>query len=172
VPTISARAVLRAATERFALIAIDTGVLRQIDASEQAWLESALERAAGKFIMVVPGHPFFAGGYDASAGDEPFTQLKALLVRRGVAIIMAGDTHDFEYYAEPDSSGARTVHHFVNGGGGAYLSFGTSLAWPATPPTAEWVLINRDPSLKRLIRDTVGGRVVVDDPVCRLALLS
>jgi hypothetical protein len=30
------------------------------------------------------------------------------------------------------------VHHFVNGGGGAYLSFGTALAWPAQPVTAEW----------------------------------
>ena len=30
------------------------------------------------------------------------------------------------------------MHHFVNGGGGAYLSFGTALAWPARPATAEW----------------------------------
>ncbi|MGH9146677.1 MAG: hypothetical protein ACRD1Q_08210, partial [Vicinamibacterales bacterium] len=29
-------------------------------------------------------------------------------------------------------------HYFVNGGGGAYLSFGTSLAWPARAPTADW----------------------------------
>ena len=26
----------------------------------------------------------------------------------------------------------------MNGGGGAYLSFGTSLAWPAEPVTSQW----------------------------------
>jgi hypothetical protein len=30
------------------------------------------------------------------------------------------------------------VHFFVNGGGGAYLSLGAALAWPARPPTADW----------------------------------
>ncbi len=30
------------------------------------------------------------------------------------------------------------MHHFVNGGGGAYLSFGTALQWPVTAATAEW----------------------------------
>ena len=52
--------------------------------------------------------------------------------------MMAGDTHDLEYYVEPGSSPATTVHYFVNGGGGAYLSFGTSLAWPDHAPTADW----------------------------------
>jgi hypothetical protein len=57
---------------------------------------------------------------------------------------MAGDTHDLEYYVEPRRDGAPT-HHFVNGGGGAYLSFGTSLAWPARAPAAEWAYYpNRD----------------------------
>ena len=44
---------------------------------------------------------------------------------------MAGDTHDLEYYVEPGSDADGDRHYFVNGGGGAYLSFGTSLAWPA-----------------------------------------
>jgi hypothetical protein len=30
------------------------------------------------------------------------------------------------------------VHHWVNGGGGAYLSFGSALAWPARPDLAQW----------------------------------
>ena len=51
---------------------------------------------------------------------------------------MAGDTHDLEYYGEPGATPQSTVHYFVNGGGGAYLSFGTALAWPARPPTSEW----------------------------------
>jgi hypothetical protein len=50
---------------------------------------------------------------------------------------MAGDTHDLEYYAEPQANGT-TVHHWVNGGGGAYLSYGAPLAWPSAPVTKEW----------------------------------
>jgi hypothetical protein len=30
------------------------------------------------------------------------------------------------------------MHHFVDGGGGAYLSIGSSLDWPADPPAADW----------------------------------
>ena len=49
---------------------------------------------------------------------------------------MAGDTHDFEYYRESmtGDAGERTIHHFVNGGGGAYLSIGTALDFPEVPP--------------------------------------
>ena len=47
--------------------------------------------------------------------------------------MMAGDTHDLEYYADPPSSGVAAVHYFVNGGGGAYLSFGTALAMAGQP---------------------------------------
>jgi hypothetical protein len=54
-------------------------------------------------------------------------------MRHGVTIMMAGDTHDLEYYSEPGGTSATTVHYFVNGGGGAYLSFGTALQWPAQP---------------------------------------
>jgi hypothetical protein len=109
-----------------------------IDPAQAAWLEAALGRAAGKTTMAILGHLFFAGGYDTTPEDEEFTRLKQLLVRRGVAIVMAGDTHDLEYYAEPGLAGSGPVHHLVNGGGGAYLSFGTALAWPARAPTAAW----------------------------------
>jgi hypothetical protein len=88
--------------------------------------------------MAVIGHPFYAGGYDMTDGHDDFAELKRLLVSRGVTIMMAGDTHDLEYYAEPPPAGAPGVQYFVNGGGGAYLSFGTALQWPAAPPTAAW----------------------------------
>jgi hypothetical protein len=88
--------------------------------------------------MAVLGHPFYAGGYDQTVGHDEFIELKRLLLDRGVTILMAGDTHDLEYYADPPGLGEAGVHHFVNGGGGAYLSFGTSLQWPGQPPTAEW----------------------------------
>jgi 3',5'-cyclic AMP phosphodiesterase CpdA len=124
--------------DRFALLAVDTGVLRTIDRAQAAWLDAALNRASGKLTMAILGHPFFAGGHDVTGGDEAFARLKQILLRHGVTIVMAGDTHDLEYYAEPGANGAAPVHHFVNGGGGAYLSFGTSLAWPARAPTPDW----------------------------------
>jgi 3',5'-cyclic AMP phosphodiesterase CpdA len=127
-------------TPAFALLAVDTGVLRRVDREELAWLRAALDASRGKMVMAVLGHPLFAGGYDVSAGDEHFMAVRSLLREYGVRIVMAGDTHDLEYYLEAVNgpSGTQTVHHFVNGGGGAYLSFGTSLAWPAQPATAQW----------------------------------
>ena len=125
-------------TARFALLAIDTGVLKTIDPVQDAWLEAALTRAAGKFTMAIVGHPFYAGGHDVTGDNEPFARLKERLVRHGVSIAMAGDTHDLEYYTDATAAGAPGVHYFVNGGGGAYLSFGTALAWPPRAPTADW----------------------------------
>jgi uncharacterized membrane protein HdeD (DUF308 family) len=118
-------------TERFALIAVDTGIRRRIDARQRAWLEAALERARGKFVMAVLGHPFYAGGHAQGAEDPNFASLHQLLRQHEVPLVMAGDTHDFEYYREgyPGRRGPAVMHHFVNGGGGAYLSIGTALSW-------------------------------------------
>jgi 3',5'-cyclic AMP phosphodiesterase CpdA len=127
-------------TPAFVLLAVDTGVMRRVDRKQLAWLRAALEASRGKMVMAVLGHPLFAGGHDVSAGDEHFMAVRSLLREYGVRIVMAGDTHDLEYYLEAveGTAGVETVHHFVNGGGGAYLSFGTSLAWPAQPATARW----------------------------------
>jgi uncharacterized membrane protein HdeD (DUF308 family) len=126
-------------TDHFALIAIDTGILRSVDERQWAWLERALARSRGKFIMAVVGHPRFAGGRDVGIGDEKFIALHRLLKDAGVAVAMAGDTHDFEYYAEKLANGAAAplLHHFVNGGGGAYLSIGTALDFPEKPSVAD-----------------------------------
>lgn len=126
-------------TREFALFAIDTGVARRIDEAQWTWLENGLVSARGKSKMVILGHPFFAGGRDQSAGEdsEDFQALRELLRKHRVSVIMAGDTHDLEYYQEETSTNP-AVHHFVNGGGGAYLSFGTSLDWPPDPVTSRW----------------------------------
>jgi len=86
----------------------------------------------------VLGHPFYAKAFDMTQGNEPFGRLKKLLLEHGATILMAGDTHDLEYYQEPAGGERGAVHYFVNGGGGAYLSLGTALDWPADPPTASW----------------------------------
>jgi len=125
-------------SERFALLAIDTGIVKRIDPVQWAWLESALARARGKLTMAVLGHPLYAKSFDMVQGRPEFARLKRLLLDNGVTIVMAGDTHDFEYYAAPPRDGQPAVHHFVNGGGGAYTSLGTALDWPANPVTGEW----------------------------------
>ena len=124
-------------TDRFALLAVDTGVVKSVDPEQLRWLQGALDRARGKTIMAILGHPFYAGGYELVQGYENFAALKRLLDERNVAIVMAGDTHDLEHYVEPRPAGSAT-YHFVNGGGGAYLSFGTALAWPGRPPFPDW----------------------------------
>jgi len=125
-------------TDRFALVAVDTGIVKRIDPAQWAWLEGTLDRARGKVTMAILGHPLYAKSYDMAANNPDFARLKTLLLDRGVTIAMAGDTHDLEYYMEPPGGGRPAVHYFVNGGGGAYLSLGTAIDWPARPPTAEW----------------------------------
>ena len=125
-------------TRDFALVAVDTGVIRHVDPAQEAWLRAALDAARGKFTMAILGHPFYAGGHDTAGDDEDFSALHQLLREHDVAIVMAGDTHDLEYYVEPGGGIRGTVTHMVNGGGGAYLSFGTALDWPATPVTGAW----------------------------------
>ena len=136
--------------DRFALIAVDTGVLRQVDPDQWAWLRSALEQARGKLTMVLLGHPFYAGGHYQAGGDAEFAALHRLLREYQVAVVMAGDTHDLELYVERYGAGGaeRVMHHVVNGGGGAYLSFGTSLAWPAEAATPEWAFYP-EPGVRR-----------------------
>ena len=126
--------------ERFALVAVDTGILKRVDPSERAWLEAALARARGKFLMAVLGHPLYAGGFYQGDSDPSFSEIHRLLKDHGAAVVMAGDTHDFEYYHEQWGSPAepRDMHHFVNGGGGAYLSIGTALDWPSVPPVPDY----------------------------------
>jgi hypothetical protein len=126
--------------EGFAFIAADTGVVKKIDPEQMKWFREALARARGKFRMVLLGHPFYAGGLDGSEGRKDFAALHELLRKEGVELVMAGDTHDLEYYREryAGAGGERAMHHFVNGGGGAYLSLGTALDWPSDPPTATW----------------------------------
>jgi len=146
-------------TQDFALIAIDTGILRTVDERQWAWLERALVRGRGKFIMAIVGHPRFAGGRDTARPDntrvaaEPvgaLARLYRLLGQHNVSIVMAGDTHGFEYYRETLDAGARArvMHHFVNGGGGAYLSIGTALDFPKNPPVQDWAFYPRTDRLR------------------------
>jgi hypothetical protein len=146
-------------TDDFALLAIDTGILRTVDERQWAWLERALGRSRGKFTMAIVGHPRFAAGrdtapvadgHDVSDFPKELAALYRLLASHGVTIAMAGDTHDFEYYRERTGSdgAARVMHHVVNGGGGAYLSIGTALDFPKQPAAADWAFYPRTDRLR------------------------
>src|SRR5207244_1508387 len=91
-------------------------------------------------------------------GDEaPFAAVHQLLRQHRVEVVMAGDTHYFEHYREPyESDGAtHTMHHFVNGGGGAYVSIGTPLDWPERPAVADCAFFPRkDFVIAKLDRET------------------
>lgn len=126
-------------TDQFALVVVDTGILRRVDDDQMQWLEGALERGRGKFKMVIPGHPLYAAGHYQGKDDEDFARIHQVLKKHEVDVVMAGDTHDFEFYKELYESAGKgwSMYHFVNGGGGAYLSIGTALSWPMKPATEE-----------------------------------
>src|SRR5712671_6580061 len=86
------------------------------------WPSSAIHVSGGHDI------PPIAEGQDVSESSEKFAGLYRLLATHNVKVAMAGDTHDFEYYRDNivGDGPARVMHHFVNGGGGAYLSIGTA----------------------------------------------
>lgn len=144
-------------TPQFALFAVDTGVARRVDPEQWDWLVAALEASRGKTKMAILGHPFYAGGRFVAEGSPDFVRLHDLLRQHGVAIVMAGDTHDLEFYREAGGRGNEPALHFVNGGGGAYLSFGTPLDWPAEAATADWAM---HPS-----RDQVVAKIDATTPV-------
>lgn len=141
-------------TDRFALLAIDTGVARTVDPEQEKWLRAALDRSKGKTVMAILGHPLYAGGRYQGTDDPPFAALHQLLREHKVAVVMAGDTHYFEHYRDTYQAdgGTHTALHFVNGGGGAYMSIGTPLDWPekADVPDAAYY-----PS-KQIVYDKVG----------------
>ncbi len=142
-------------TSGFSLIAADTGILRTLDPYEAAWLEQSLTRAGSNFKLVVLGHPFFVAGADTAQNDPEFQKIYETLKRFSVDVVMAGDTHDFEFYKQPYQSqlGPREMFHFVNGGGGAYLSIGTSVGFPGKPVLSDYAFYPRTDQLTAKIKN-------------------
>jgi uncharacterized membrane protein HdeD (DUF308 family) len=138
--------------EYFVLLCIDTGVLRRVDDTQLAWIKSVLEASKGKYVMALLGHPFYAIGEYQGNMNPDFKSLHDLLRAYKVPLIMAGDTHDLEYYKEmPQQNDGHTMHHFVNGGGGAYLSIGAALAPADSRPTNDWAIYpSREPLIHKI----------------------
>lgn len=171
-------------TERFALIAVDTGVLKTVDTAQWDWLKGALARSRGKFTMAILGHPLYTAGryqghVDQLTGEaapairsplsvsgevEPFTAVHRLLRGHKVEVVMAGDMHYFEHYQEQyESRGKpRTMHHFVNGGGGAYMCVGLPFDWPRNPDAPIWTYFPR--------KDAVIAKLDAQTPTWKMPL--
>ena len=143
-------------TDNFVLITIETGVVRQIDSLQRQWLRNVLERSKGKFVMALLGHPFYAAGEYQGDMNPDFESIHQLLRKYKVPLVMAGDTHDLEYYKEPNTKNDPYImHHFVNGGGGAYLSIGAAMAKPGTMPTEDFAFYpSRGPLEKKITENT------------------
>ena len=150
-------------TAGFSLIAADTGILRRFDEKEKAWFEAALQRADGNFKMVVLGHPFYVAGRPTFGdADAEFRGIYETMRRYGVNVAMAGDTHDFEFYRR-QYEGGQEMLHFVNGGGGAYLSIGTAVGFPRDPVTPDWAFYPRE--------DAVTAKIQNESPWWKLPFL-
>jgi uncharacterized membrane protein HdeD (DUF308 family) len=149
-------------TNGFSLIAADTGILRRFDEKQKAWFEAALQRAGGNFKMVVLGHPFYVSGRPTFEGDAEFQSIYDTMRRYGVQVAMAGDTHDFEFYRRRYGD-RQEMLHFVNGGGGAYLSIGTAVGFPKDPATPDWAFYPRE--------DAVTAKIQKESPWWKLPFL-
>ncbi len=138
--------------EHFVLLAIDTGVRRKVDSIQLDWIKSVLEASKDKYVMALLGHPFYAIGEYQGDMNPDFRALHDLLREYKVPLVMAGDTHDLEYYKElPQNNDAHTMHHFVNGGGGAYLSIGAAMAKVEERPTIDWANYpSHDPLVQKI----------------------
>lgn len=140
-------------TPEFVLVTVETGVVRQIDSLQWRWLENVLDVSRGKFVMVVLGHPFYAIGEYQGKLNPKFQAIHELLKRYKVPLAMAGDTHDLEYYVEPNDGFA--MHHFVNGGGGAYLSIGAAMGDTSKFPTRDFAFYpRREPLVDKIEANT------------------
>lgn len=145
-------------TAGFSLIGVDTGILRRIDDRQKAWLEAALTKAGSNFKVVIMGHPLFVAGRYLGQRDADIGAITEMLQRHNVDVVMAGDTHDFEFYKQQVPAQDGTIcetFNFVNGGGGAYLSVGTALAFPPDPDAADYAFYPRTDQLReKLLAET------------------
>ncbi|HEV8514289.1 MAG TPA: metallophosphoesterase, partial [Cyclobacteriaceae bacterium] len=143
-------------TKDFVFISVETGISRQIDSLQLKWVRNVLDASHGKFVMVLLGHPFYAIGEYQGKLNPMFDELHSMLRKYNVPLAMAGDTHDLEYYLEPPTKkGEAAMHHFVNGGGGAYLSLGAALAAPGSMPTKEFAFYpSREPIVSKIEKHT------------------
>ena len=106
---------------------VDTGIRTHIDDDQMAWLRRV--SATDKRKILITGDPIYADG----KYDGRLAELDQIVKNFGYLAVIGGDTHNYQQCrvsltaAEP----AREVWHFVNGGGGAFLSRTDRIPEPA-----------------------------------------
>ena len=157
-------------TERFALIAVDTGVARRVDPAQDALAGGGAGAARGKFDDGDPRPPVLRRRLRTSADRRRGLRaaLRACCASTASPIVMAGDTHDLEYYAEPADAAALRRCTTSSTAAAARIS-ASAPRWPGppSPRTADWAYYPAHGAGRRQDRsdDAVveAARVVVDD---------
>jgi hypothetical protein len=167
------------------VLGLDNGVIGSIDDQQYAWIERRLRHArqSGHLIVVLVGMPLyvearFAGQQEPSPGplvrgriSYGMREIYELLRRYKVDLVMGGDTHAYQRYEVryiAEDGQPATMHHIVNGGGGAYLTWPVDFAWPF-----EWAgerKLRRDVVYQSLGQDAQGQPVPIYDDVSMVDL--
>jgi Calcineurin-like phosphoesterase len=121
-------------TEHLRFVAIDTGILGNLDAQQGGWLVRVSRDPRPKILLT--GKPLFVDGTCApcpiEGAPEGFaTVLDVVNVAEfRYGAVIGGDIHNYQRY--PVRVGDRVVQHIVSGGGGAFMH-ATHLIPPIDP---------------------------------------
>jgi hypothetical protein len=124
-------------TTHVVFVAIDTGVTGDIDGEQGEWL-LRVASTTDKPLVLLTGKPLYVDGElkegrilwgpDAPCQDRKFKTIHEVVLAHRFVAVIGGDVHNYQYYRVgrkplPGKPGLpEVVHHFVSGGGGAYLS--------------------------------------------------
>jgi calcineurin-like phosphoesterase family protein len=120
------------------IVCIDTGFKGYLDESQKDWLETVSKTDKGKILIA--GNPIFVNG----THDDRLQPIHDITKKYHYLLYIAGDTHNYQHYEVEytGSSNTFTIHHIVNGGGGAFLHSTSNI-----PTTVE---VSDDYQIKRV----------------------
>jgi hypothetical protein len=166
------------------VLGLDNGVIGSIDELQYAWLERRLRaaRRSGHLIIVIVGMPLYVDAHFAGPRQPPkalergrisydMREIYELLRRYKVDVVIGGDTHAYQRYQVryvAEDGEPCTMHHFVNGGGGAYLSRPVDFGWPLV--CAGERKLRRDRVYQALGRNAQGQADMIYDDVSMIDL--
>lgn len=115
-------------TAHMRFVCIDTGIRGDIDARQGRWLVDVSADPRPKILLT--GKPLLVNGRvdECAITDHPdgFESVLSVVHHKKFNYVAAigGDVHNYQHYPanvqDPDGS-TRTIHHFVSGGGGAFM---------------------------------------------------
>ena len=123
--------------------------------------------------MAILGHPFYAGGHDSRPATPNSRGCNSCCATTTCRSSWPATRTTWSTTSSGEAPALADVHHFVNGGGGAYLSFGTALAGPRAADR-RWAHYPVPGRRRRSKRHAVveAARLVVDDELRCVAVLG